>query len=52
LQGGTFIAQSSSLAQLGLWHYPAGGNAKRVTAPFKSGNVNIYGVTVSVAPSR
>ncbi|HEY6327498.1 MAG TPA: hypothetical protein VIW73_13420 [Candidatus Cybelea sp.] len=52
LQGGTFIAQSSSLAMVGLWRYPGGGHARKMLRPFKSGNVNIYGVTVSVAPSR
>lgn len=52
LQGATFIAQSSSLAQLGLWRYPAGGNARKTLAPFKSGNVSIYGVTVSAVPRR
>jgi hypothetical protein len=50
LQGTTFVAQSSSLAQLGLWPYPAGGNARKVLGPFKSGNVNVYGVAISVAP--
>jgi len=52
LQSGTFIAQSSSLAQLGLWHYPRGGSARRVLSPFNYGTVNIYGVTVSIAPGR
>lgn len=52
LKGSSFIAQSSSLAELGLWRYPQGGNANRVIGPFKNGDVNIYGVTVSVAPNR
>ena len=52
LQGSTFIAQASSFAQLGLWRYPAGGNTRKVTEMFKSGNVNIYGVTVSVPPKH
>jgi hypothetical protein len=50
LQGGSFIAQSSNLAELGLWRYPKGGNANKVIGPFKSGDVNIYGVTISLAP--
>ena len=37
--------------ELGLWRYPAGGKASKILLPFKSGFVNIYGVTVSVAPS-
>jgi len=52
LQHGKFIAQASNLAELGLWRYPAGGKASKILLPFKSGFVNIYGVTVSVAPSR
>jgi hypothetical protein len=52
LQSGRFIAQSSGLAELGLWRYPAGGNAGRVLGPFESGTVNIYGITISVAPHR
>ncbi len=52
LQRGRFIAQTGNLAELGLWRYPAGGNARKTFRPFKSGDVNIYGVTVSVAPSR
>ena len=52
LQGASFIAQSSSLAELGLWRYPKGGNVNKVIGPFKSGSVNIYGVTVSLAPNR
>jgi hypothetical protein len=52
LQRGSVIAQASKLAELGLWRYPAGGNARKILRPFKSGDVNIYGVTVSVAPSR
>jgi hypothetical protein len=52
LQGTSFIAQSSSLAELGLWRYPKGGKAAKTIGPFKSGSVNIYGVTVSVAPKR
>ena len=51
LQRGTFIAQRTTLAALGLWRYPAGGKASKILLPFKSGFVNIYGVTVSVAPS-
>jgi hypothetical protein len=49
LQRGTFIAQSSDRAELGLWRYPEGGNASKVIGPFESGSVNVYGVTVSVA---
>jgi hypothetical protein len=49
LQGAEFIAQSSSLAKLGVWLYPKGGNANEVIGPFKSGSVSIYGVTVSLA---
>lgn len=52
LQGSTFIAQSSSLAELGLWRYPEGGKAQKVLGPFGSGNASVYGVTVSLAPSR
>jgi hypothetical protein len=52
LQGHAFIAQSSSLAVLGLWRYPAGGKALKTLGPFKSGNVSIYGVAVSLPPSR
>jgi hypothetical protein len=51
LQRGTFIAQAGKLADLGLWRYPAGGNAGKILRPFKSGDVNINGVAVSVAPS-
>ncbi|HEY2476267.1 MAG TPA: hypothetical protein VGI19_15880 [Candidatus Cybelea sp.] len=50
LQDGTFIAQSSSLADVGLWRYPAGGKAAGILGPFRSGNTNIYGVTVSLPP--
>jgi hypothetical protein len=50
LHGGTFIAQSSSQAELGLWPYPAGGNARKTLGPFKGGDVSIYGITISVAP--
>jgi hypothetical protein len=49
LQRGTFIAQAGSLAELGLWRYPTGGNPGKILRPFESGDVNIYGVTVSVA---
>ncbi|HZY96805.1 MAG TPA: hypothetical protein VFE35_06860 [Candidatus Cybelea sp.] len=52
LQGSSFIAQSSTLAELGLWRYPQGGKASKVIGPFKSGTVNIHGVTVSLAPNR
>lgn len=50
LQGKSFIAQSTDLAELGLWSYPLGGNTRKVIGPFKSGTATIYGVTVSVAP--
>jgi hypothetical protein len=52
LDSGTFIGQSSDLAALGLWDYPAGGNARKALGLFKSGNADIYGVTVSVARRR
>jgi hypothetical protein len=52
LEGGTFIAQASSLAKLGLWSYPTGGRATKILRAFTGGNVNVYGVTVSVAPGR
>jgi hypothetical protein len=52
LQQGSFIAQSSNLAEIGLWRYPNGGNARKVIGPFKSGSANVYGVTVSLAPNR
>jgi hypothetical protein len=50
IQDGTFIAQSSTLAELGLWSYPAGGKAMNILGPFKDGSVSIYGITVSLAP--
>jgi hypothetical protein len=50
IQDGTFIAQSSTLAELGLWSYPAGGKAMNVLGPFKDGSVSIFGMTVSLAP--
>ena len=50
LQRTSFIAQSSSLAELGVWRYPKGGHANKVIGPFENGTVNIYGVTVSLAP--
>jgi hypothetical protein len=50
IQDGTFIAQSSTLAELGLWSYPAGGKARSILGPFGSGSISIYGITVSVAP--
>jgi hypothetical protein len=49
VQGASFIAQSSTQAELGLWSYPKGGNANKVIGPFRNGSVNIYGVTVSLA---
>jgi DNA-binding beta-propeller fold protein YncE len=49
IQGNTFIAQSSALAKVGLWSYPQGGRPSKITGPFRSGTVNIYGVTVSIA---
>jgi len=50
IQDGTFIAQSSTLAELGLWSYPAGGKAMNILGPFKDGSVSIYGITVSLRP--
>ncbi len=52
LQGATLIAQASSLAKVGLWRYPVGEKAYKVLRPFERGTANIYGVTVSVAPSQ
>ncbi len=52
LQAGTFIAQASSFAKVGLWRYPMGEKAYRVLHAFERGTENIYGVTVSVAPPR
>ena len=49
LDDGTFIAQSSGLAELGLWRYPHGGDAGTTIGPFKTGDVSIYGVAVSRA---
>ncbi len=49
LANGTFIAQSSALAELGLWSYPRGGHSDGTLGPFVSGNVNLYGVTLSTA---
>jgi hypothetical protein len=49
LQGGRFIAQASTLAEIGSWRYPAGGNPKNVSGAFKSGTVDIYGIAVSLA---
>lgn len=49
LANGTFIAQSSAVAELGQWRYPGGGHARRTLGPFETGNVNIYGVTLSAA---
>lgn len=50
LHGTSFVAQSSSLAKLGLWRYPKGGDASKVIGPFENGPANVYGVTVSLAP--
>jgi hypothetical protein len=52
LQDGTFVAQSSGAATLGVWRYPAGGRAEGTLGPFAGGNVNVYGVALSVAPMR
>jgi hypothetical protein len=49
LQGKTFIGQSSTLLEVGLWPYPAGGTPRKIIGPFKSGNTNIYGIAISVA---
>lgn len=49
LANGTFIAQSSALATLGIWRYPGGGHVQEVLTPFRSGDVSIYGVTLSAA---
>ena len=49
VSNGTFIAQSSALAELGMWRYPAGGHSNGTLGPFESGDVNIYGVTLSTA---
>jgi hypothetical protein len=49
IQDSTFIAQSSTLAELGLWSYPAGGKAMNILGPFENGAVSIYGITVSLA---
>lgn len=49
LQNGTFLAQSSSAADVGLWPYPAGGNPSKVIGGFKSGSATVYGVTISLA---
>jgi hypothetical protein len=49
LAKGTFIAQSSDLAELGLWRYPGGGRSDGTLGPFLTGNVDIYGVTLSTA---
>jgi hypothetical protein len=46
-----FIAQNSMGADIGLWRYPKGGAPKKSIGPFKSGDVNIYGIVVSVAPN-
>jgi hypothetical protein len=50
LEGNTFLAQSSARADLGLWPYPQGGNAREIIGPFKSGAINIYGIAVSLGP--
>ncbi|HEY2554217.1 MAG TPA: hypothetical protein VGI15_03125 [Candidatus Cybelea sp.] len=50
LQDGTFVAQSSEAAMLGVWCYPAGDRAGTLLGPFAGGNVNIYGVALSPAP--
>jgi hypothetical protein len=52
LQGGTFIAQSTTTARLGLWNYARGGDPTKRTSPFESGATTISGVTVSVAPRK
>ena len=49
LIGSTFIAQASTQAKVGLWPYPQGGGPGKIIGPFRSGDINIYGVTVSVA---
>lgn len=49
LQDGTFVAQSSEAATLGVWRYPAGGRAGAVLGPFAGGSVNVYGVALSRA---
>ncbi|HLY00997.1 MAG TPA: hypothetical protein VKR56_00720 [Candidatus Cybelea sp.] len=50
IQDGTFIAQSSTLAEIGLWSYPAGGKAVSILGPFEDGTVSVYGITISLAP--
>jgi hypothetical protein len=52
LQRDVFLAQSSARAEIGIWHYPAGGSAEKILGPFESGTVNIYGIALSVAPRR
>lgn len=45
----TFIGQSSTYADVGLWPYPAGRNPKRVISGFRSGTVTVYGIVLSLA---
>jgi hypothetical protein len=52
LQDGTFVAQASNLARLGLWRYPSGGDPEKVMRAFEKGSVSINGVAISVAPSH
>lgn len=43
VQSSTFIGQTSTGAEVGLWPYPQGGRVGKIIGPFRSGVVNIYG---------
>jgi hypothetical protein len=49
LQRDTFLAQSNTTADVGLWPYPAGGSPRKSIGGFKSGGANVYGIAISVA---
>jgi hypothetical protein len=52
LQRGTFVGQSTALAEVGLWRYPRGRTPRTVIGPFEGGNVNIYGFAMSLASNQ